>query len=54
MKHHDWTLISVAALKGQFILEKGLAGFSTWDVTGDYKNTLVDSITAVLDGSSDC
>jgi chitinase len=34
--------------KGKFILEKGLAGFSMWDASGDYQNILLDSITGSI------
>lgn len=32
------------AAKGEFIAERNLAGFAIWDVVGDHKDILVDSL----------
>lgn len=36
------------AVKGQYILSKGLKGFAMWETGGDYKNILVDSVRAAV------
>lgn len=41
------------AAKGKFIVENNLLGYAMWDLTGDPKNTLSDSL-ATAAGVSDC
>ncbi|KAJ6537255.1 endochitinase [Mycena vulgaris] len=41
------------AAKGEFIVGKGLAGFAMWDVTGDSRDILVDSLHSAM-GIVDC
>jgi hypothetical protein len=36
------------AAKGQFIVEKGLKGFSIWHAVGDENNILLDAVNSAL------
>jgi GH18 family chitinase len=36
------------AEKGKFIRDKNLAGFAMWELGGDYKNILVNSIRSAM------
>lgn len=36
------------AIKGQYILDKGLKGFALWETGGDYKNILVNSVRTAV------
>lgn len=40
--------------KGKFIADNDLLGFSMWDITGDYKDLLVDAITTGAGVTDDC
>jgi len=41
------------AEKGKFIVKNNLLGFSMWDITGDYKDLLIDSLTTAA-GVNNC
>lgn len=36
------------AVKGQYIVDTGLAGFAVWEAGGDYNNILVDSVRSAV------
>lgn len=40
--------MSVAAVKGQYIKQTGLAGFAMYEAGGDYEGMLIQSITQAM------
>lgn len=42
------------AAKGNFIVQNNLLGFAMWEITGDYDDLLIDSLTTAAGVTDDC